>query len=291
MNRYHTASGIAAILSALALTGCTIHMGNFTSSVYKTGPTQTTKIDVPLPEDSSKTWDVEISPAVANVVVDSKGEGLIHGTATYNVPELKPNVTTSGNLVAVRAAEVTGVLPRDTKNDWNLSLGRGVPINLTVNTGASKGSWELGGLSLRSFTWHQGAADANVKFSESNPEALSTFRFEMGAARTVFSGLGNANFRTGFGSVGAGELTLYFDGELSHDVDLMLEGGASQVIIYSGGNPVRVTMNGALNATTPGDWTKNGKEYTSPEWDKATGSRINVTIKLGAGAVRLNTGK
>src|SRR4029453_989962 len=118
----------------------------------------------------------------------------------------------------------------------------GVPMNLTVNTGASKGTWELGGLSLRSLNWRQGAAKATVLFSESNPEGMSNFRFDVGAGNATMRGLGNANFNSGHGTVGAGNLTLYFDGELSHDVSLTLEGGAAAITIYTGGNPVRVTM-------------------------------------------------
>lgn len=291
MNKLHMTIGLLAASSVMALSGCTLNIGDNSFGVRKAGPAQTEKINVPMPADKTSIMDVEISPAAANVNVKANGESLVQGTVTYNVDVLKPIVTTSGNKVTVRVGDVRGSLPRDTQNDWDLALGPAQPMNLTVNTGASKGNWELGGLSLRNVTWRQGAADATLTFSESNPEDMSDFHFETGAARFTAHGLGNANFAKGFGTFGAGEVVLYFDGELSRDVNLRLEGGASSLTIYSGGNPVRVTVGGAMNSTNAGDWAKNGKEYTSPEWANAAGSKVNVDVQIGAGSVTLKTGK
>lgn len=282
---------LIATASLVALSGCTINFGNTSLSLHKAGPVQTEKISIPMPSDKSSVADVELSPAAANVNVKANGEGLVQGSITYNVDVLKPIVTTTGNKVTIRAGKINGSLPRDTQNDWDLALGPGQPMNLTVNTGASKGVWELGGLSLRKLSWNQGAADATLNFSESNPEAMADFDFETGAARFTARGLGNANFTSGTGNFGAGEITLVFDGELSHDVNLHLEGGASSLTVYSGGNPVRVTVSGALNSTRANDWTKTGNEYTSPEWSTAAGSKINIRVQIGAGSVTLKTGK
>ena len=284
-------TALITLVSAIALTGCSIHIGDFNASTYKTGPTQTEKVSVPLPEDSKTVYNVELSPGVANVTVNPNAENLVQGTVDYNVPELKPIVNKSASGLTVRVPEIKGSLPRNVQNDWKFSLGRGVPMNLTVNTGASQGEYDFGGLSLRSFTWRQGAAKANIKFSAPNPEPAGAFHFEVGAAQATFSGLGNANFSDGFGSVGAGQLILYMDGQLSRNVNLVLEGGATQITIYSGGNPVRVRMESVLNTLQSNGWAKDGKEYTSPEWNSDAAAKINVTVRIGAGSVKLVAGK
>jgi hypothetical protein len=291
MNKLQMTIGLLAITSVVALSGCTINVGNTSIGTRKTGPAQTEKINVPMPADKSKVMDVEIAPAAANVTVKNNGESLVQGTVTYNVDVLKPVVTTSASKVTVRVGDVNGSLPRDIQNDWNLALGPGQPMNLTINTGASRGEWDLGGLALRNLAWHQGAADSTLNFSAANTEDMADFRFDTGAARFTARGLGNANFANGLGTFGAGEVILTFDGELSRDMNLTLDGGLAKLTIYSGGNPVRVTVSGAMHSTDAAGWTQDGKDYTSPEWANAGGSRINVNVKIGAGSVVLKTGK
>lgn len=292
MNKHQLlGTSIAVMVGAMTLTGCSLHIGEFSTNTLRTGPTQSEKIDVAKPEDASTTWGVEISPAAANVTVDSKGESLINGLVTYNVHEYKPLVSTSTNKAVVRTPAVWGSTNGDVRVDWNLSLGKGIPMNMTVNTGASKGTWELGGLSLHNLSWRQGAADTRLMFSEPNPVELSYMRYDMGAAKSVINGLGNANLRSGLITLGAGDLSLYLDGKLLHDVDLTIEGGVSHIAIYSGGNPVRVTFDGAISAINANGWSHSGRAYTSPEWAAGTSPMFNVTVKLGMGSVALNTGQ
>jgi hypothetical protein len=292
MNKFKLTTGILAAISIVALTGCNLTIGDRDINLRRlqTGPMQTEPVNVPMPSDKSQLWDVELSPGAATVTVNPGDAGLVQGTIDYNVPEYKPTVTTSGNRVRVQVEDIKGIPPNGVKNDWKLSLGRGVPINLTVNTGASKGTWELGGLSLRNLTWRQGAADAEVRFSESNPETMGNLRFELGAGSATVRGLGNANIDNGFVSVGAANLTLYFDGELSEDVYLTIEGGAATVTIYSGGNPVRVQVDNAMSSVKT-DWTKSGDEYTSPDWNEGAASKINIIMRIGVGTVNLKSGE
>lgn len=291
MNKYQMTTAVLAGLSLIAMTGCSINIGDVNIRRLKTGPMQTETINVPMPENTSNVWDVELSPAAAEVNVDAKAEGLVQGTVEYNVPEYKPVVTTNGNRVTIRMDEVAGIPPSDVRNIWKLSLGQGMPMNLTVNTGASRSTWDLGGLSLRSLNWRQGAADASVQFTAPNPESMSNFRCDVGAGNLTIRGLGNANVNNGVATVGAGNLTLYFDGTLSQDLNLTIEGGAATVTINSGGNPVRVTMQNAVAATKSGDWNASSKEYTSPEWENSSGPKVNITMEIGVGTVNLQTGK
>ena len=270
----------AALAAAFALAGCAGDIG----------PTQTFPVNVPRPADPSEVWTVELNLGAASVQVGSSGEGIVQGTIAYNVESLKPTLTIAPGRVTL-GQEFKGVLPVNTRNDWRLQLGRGVRTRLVVNTGASSGTWELGGLWLEGLTWAQGAADATVSFGAPNPAALSDFSVRGGAASLTMRGLGSANIRSGGITAGAGVMTLVFDGQLAADTTLMLDGGVSSVVIYSGGNPVQLIDEGALKAIEANDWAQLDDTYTSPEWATASGPRITLRSRLGVATLRLITGR
>jgi len=265
---------------AIALTGC----------AGEVGPTQTEVIDLPKPADPTQVWEVELSLGAASVNVGSEAEGLIEGTIEYNVEGLKPSVVINPQRVEVYQ-EFSGILPVNTRNDWRLQLGRGVPLHLTVNTGASSGEWELGGLSLRRLGWTQGAADATLRFGQPNPETMDNLRINGGAAALTVRGLANADARVANVTAGAGVLTLYLDGQLAQDAEIILDGGVSSIAIYSGGNPVQLSSESSLNAIDNRGWTAiDDSTYRSPEWVEDGRPKITIRARLGVAALSLIAG-
>jgi hypothetical protein len=263
-----------------ALTGCAGELG----------PTQMEVIDLPRPADLAQVWDVDLSLGAASVVVDSSAEGLIQGSIEYNVEGLKPSVIISPRRVEIYQ-EFSGVLPVGTRNDWRLRLGRGVPLNLTVNTGASSGEWELGGLSLRRLGWTQGAADAKLRFSQPNPESMQNLRINGGAATLTVRGLANANALVANITAGGGLMTLHLDGQLARDSEIILDGGVSSIAIYSGGNPIQLTAEGALKTIDNSGWTTiDDDTYRSPEWVDDGRPKMTIRARLGVAALRLIAG-
>lgn len=277
MRIYHT---LTICLALALLVGCAGEIGT----------TQTERINVPRPDDRSQVWDIELNLGAASVSVRSNGESLVSGTIEYNVESLKPYVTQSERRVQI-GQDFSGVLPPNSRNEWQLQLGPGVPMNLTVNTGASSGEWELGGLSLRRLAWTQGAADAVVRFSQPNPDRLDSFSVNGGAATLTLRGLANASIRTANITAGAGAVTLAFDGQLAGDAEVILDGGVSAITIYSGGNPIQVTLEGGLKNVDNKDWTKSDDTYTSPEWAASAGPKISIRARLGVAALQLITGQ
>jgi hypothetical protein len=255
------------------------------------GPTQTAIINVPKPDDPSQVWDMELNLGAASVRVDAEGEGLVSGLIEYNVEALAPKVTVTPPRVVI-GQDFTGVLPLNARNDWQLKLGRGVPINLTVNTGASSGDWELGGLSLRSLGWTQGAAGATLAFSQPNPDTMEHLRINGGAASLTARGLANANARAANVTAGAGAMSLYFDGSLREDMDVVLDGGISSIAIYSGGNPIEIRFEGPLKAIDNRGWAEIDEEtYRSPEWVDDGRPKITLRARLGVAALTLIAGQ
>jgi N-terminal domain of toast_rack, DUF2154 len=275
-----------ALTIILLMSGCNISINQ-----VGTGSLQTEKIDIPRPADIAKVWDVELDPGSASVTVDADSTGLVNGVIDYNVPDWKPTVISGDHQVTIRQDEFSGIPPVNAQNDWRLQLGQGIPMNLTVNAGAIKGDWELGGLSLRNLDWRRGAADTTLRFSKVNPEKMLNFNIDTGAATLKLAGLANTNADTVKIHVGAGTLLLRFDGALTHDMEVTLEGGAAAITIDSGGNPVQLIPTHQLSTVSHGEWSTDGESYLSTEWSMASTFKVVVHSSLGAASIDLVSGR
>jgi hypothetical protein len=270
------------LVMVLALTAC-----NISINAVSTGALRTDQIDVARPADISQGYELELDPGAATVVVDTRGETLVNGRVEYNVDDWKPVVSNSTGRTVIGQKEFSGIPPLNSRNDWMLSLGQGVPLSLTVKAGDIHGSWELGGLSLRSLQWKQGAADTIVRFSKPNPEQMEALSIEAGASTLSIEGLGNLNASEGLINIGAGTLLLHFDGTLTRDLQITIQGGAAAVTIDPGGNPVQVIKEQSFAMVSSGDWTQYQDTYSSPGWDSATGHKVTVKAQLGAASLNL----
>jgi hypothetical protein len=287
VNKFWGVAG--ALVLAVGLVACGINLPGAT-----VGPVQTEQVNVPKPAGSDTVWNVELDPGAATITVGTNAEGLVEGTIDYNVAALKPTITTGDGQVTIKAGDLDNkiVTGENVKNDWKLRLGQGVPMKLTVNAGATQGRYELGGLSLQALNWNQGASAATVNFGEPNPDKLTAFDVTAGAASLTMTGLANTNLGTATFKVGAGSLTLAFDGALAQDATITVEGGASALTIISGGNPVQVeTGDNALSGVSKGAWTQAGQTFSSPEWTAGNGPRIMIRTDVGVGGVKLLTSK
>ncbi len=135
----------------------------------KTGPTETTTVNVPLPAAGPVT-DVTLELGGATLDLSGGANGLVEGTIQTNVAEWKPSVTSSAGSVSITQGKSDKFLPdsSNTINKWNLKLGK-APINLTVKAGAYSGTMNLGGVPLRGLHIEQGAATTEIKFNSANP--------------------------------------------------------------------------------------------------------------------------
>jgi hypothetical protein len=281
---------ILAVIVVLALTsmacGLTI---NLPVTQVKTGPTQTEDIHVPLPADAATATDVTLAFGAGTMDLAPGAENaLISGTATYNVQDFKPEIITGANSVQVKTGnlEINGIpsFGDNLKNAWDLRLGD-TPMRLTINAGAYKGNFELGGLALKSLKIGDGASDVKVDFSELNPTEMSSLRYETGASTVTLNGLANANFSSMTFKGGAGTYTLDFSGELQRDADVSIESGVSTVtVIVPEGVSARLIFEGGLtNVHTRGGWVQSGKDYVL----SGNGPTITFSVNMGAGNLDL----
>lgn len=282
---------ILAVIMVLALVtvACSISI-DLPRTNIQTGPLVSEDISVPVP-DISGTVELELNFGAGELILSPGAQdALVTGEASYNVPDFKPNITTSGNRVQIETGDVgiTG-LPNfgdDRKNEWDLKLSD-TPMNLRIQAGAYQGRWNLGGLALEGLEISDGAADVELDFSEANQVEMRELRYETGASNVELRSLANANFDRMVFRSGAGNYTLDFSGELQRDARVQVESGISQVtLIVPEGVQVRVTFNGGLtNIDALGGWQVDGNSYLL----EGSGPALEIEVDMGAGNLQLRT--
>jgi hypothetical protein len=209
---------------------------------------------------------------------------LVEGTATYNVPNFKPEINIDGNSVEIKQGEFKSLNVGDLKNEWDLKLGE-TPMDLEINAGAYQGRYDFGGLALENLTIKDGASDVEVSFSAPNQTEMSVLRYETGASNVELTGLANANFSTMFFNGGAGNYTLDFSGELEQDATARVETGFGDLnLVIPEGMDARVTVEGgAINVNHSSGWGQSNRTYTQD----GSGPTLTVIVKMGAGNVTI----
>lgn len=269
------------LVLALVLTACSFHITlPFTQ---KAGPTVTDQIDVPLPVNAAQTVDFSLKFGAGTLKLRSGADGIVSGTALYNVSDFKPIVTANGSIVSIEQGNwrLTGIPDfTNIKNEWDLALGN-VPLSLTIDAGAYHGEYEFGGLALTNLTISDGAADTKLNFASPNLAEMSLLSYNTGASTVSLTGLGNANFASLEFDSGAGNYTLEFSGQFQRNGSVHIGTGVSTLtLVIPSGIPTQITVDGGLSSVThDSGFSKNGNIYTQ----SGTGPQLTIVVEIGAG--------
>lgn len=279
---------IVPLVLALAALACSINVDLPRVNV-ETGPTVSEDINVSLPP-ASTVADLEINFGAGRLEISpGAADALVSGTATYNVSEFKPEVSVEDDkiLITQEATRFEGIpsFGDDVENRWDLEISD-APMNLRIAAGAYQGRYEFGGLSLQNLHISDGAADAEVSFSQRNLVEMETLRYETGASSVTLTGLANANFEEMIFRGGAGDYRLEFSGDLQREAAIEIESGLSNLVItVPSGTAAQLSVTGGLtNVDVGGDWKTSGSDqYTLT----GEGPALTFTIDLGAGNLEL----
>lgn len=276
---------IAAL--ALVTLACGINI-NLPMERINTGAVQTEEISIPA-VGTSDPVNLTIGFGAGELDIHPGAQdALVEGTAEYNVPELKPEITVDGSTVLLKTGEMKikglPIFGDKYKNIWDLKLGESL-LDLTINAGAYQGKIELGGLSIGSLTVADGASQAEWSFSQPNLVEMDTLRYETGASSVSLEGLANSRASKIIFKGGAGDYTLDFSGQLQKDMDVSVDAGISNVkIVVPKGVPARLNFNGGLsNVDVNGNWEKSGNVYKMV----GDGPEITFDVTMGAGNLEL----
>lgn len=275
------------LVIALVTMSCGITI-NFPFENVRTIPTVVEDLTIPVPEGSDL-LQLTLAFGAGELYLSPGAESaLIEGVATYNVKELKPKVRVDGGSVRLETGnlEIQG-LPNFRsryEHKWDLKL-LDTPMELTVNAGAYKGIFDLGGLSLQALRITDGASDVEVDFSTSNQVVMDSLRYETGASSVRLSRLANANFERLEFKGGAGDYTLDFSGNFQRDATVTIDTGVSSVAVIVPQNVnARLLFDGGLsNVDLSGAWERDGNDYILA----GDGPRLTINVNMGAGNLEL----
>lgn len=288
MNSKNTLLTIA-ILLGLSTLACGINL-TMPEDAITIGEMRTEQIFVSAP-GSGETTSVLVEFGAGNLQIQpGASNGLVEGTASYNVDGLEPMVTSGGGEVSIKQEPYEfklGGLPnvRDVENRWELFFGE-TPINLEIRAGAFDGQLELGGMAVEGLNIYSGASNVLVNFSTPNLTTMNELLYTTGASKASLMGLSNANFSLMKFEGGAGDYTLDFSGNLQRDATVQIEAAISNLkIIIPEGIPTSLQIDGSLtNVDARGQWAGGASSFSLA----GSGPTLTIKITLGAGNLELS---
>jgi hypothetical protein len=273
---------LLTLITIAMLVGCTFTVHVPSSTVIDT---QTLEISEAKPT-SSVPVKLTIDMGAGELAIKGGSDQWVSGEVKYNIQEWKPTITRSDESLKISQGtqQVWNLPTNQVVNRWTLALGD-VPMALTVNAGAYKGSLDLTGLPITDLEINDGASEGRVTFNEPNPAEMDRLVYRTGASSVSLTGLANANFADMTFDGGAGSYTLDFSGELRREARVKITVGVSNVdLIIPSNMNVIVEVGGGVNSINPsGNWLVNGTTYSI---DNA-GPLLTIVIDMGVGNLNL----
>lgn len=253
----------------------------------KTIDTQVVMIAEPLPTDLAGT-ELVFNMTGGKFNLSPGADGLVNGSITYNVERWEPEFTRSTYYYEIKQKNpysITGIPMGDIENHWDFGLSTVLPLDLTIEGGASENTFDFSGLQLTNLNITQGASETEVRFDTPNPVLMKEFSFKTGASSAKLYGLGNANFISMNFSCGAGDYTLDFSGALSMESTVDIKAGVSNltIIIPADMNAAIVNHGMASNINTQGTWLVTDETYTT----MVEGPKLTINLDMAVGNINL----
>ena len=275
---------IIFMIIALALSSFACSISNIE---MKTIDTQTVMISEDLPGNLAET-ELAFNMTGGTFNITPGSTKLVSGAINYNVEDWEPEITRSNNFYEIKQVnpyKISGIPTSDVVNEWDLALSSLLPLNLTIEGGASENDFNLTGLQLTNLKIVQGASKTHLHFDAPNSVAMDEFSFTTGASSATLSGLGNANFNTLDFSAGAGDYTLDFTGTLTHDASVDIKATISNItiIIPAGMKAVIINDGTVSNINTEGTWLLSDDTYTTVQ----EGPTLTINLSMAVGNVTL----
>jgi len=163
------------LFAAMLLASC--------SSEARVGALRTESQSVEL--GGAKSVRVKINFGAGDLKLTGGAKKLLEADFTYNVAKLKPEVEFTDGTLVVQQPDVGGFPALQGiagfRNEWDLRLDDGVPMDLRVDMGAGSSDLQLAGLSLTRLDITMGAGMSTVDLSGDWARDLD-ISFDTGAA-------------------------------------------------------------------------------------------------------------
>lgn len=252
-----------------------------------------TKINVACPE----TGDLHLRIGVGACRLKIRpGEGEAWVTGTYDDPTgtLPVKILQEGGTVRITQerhwADLfgwSGGAPT-----FDLALGKARPYMLTLESGASENTFDLGGLPISRLAVKHGAGKVDINFSVPNPQAMSLLSISAGAGGMEVKNLANANLAEMSVEGGAASYKFDFGGTLQRNAHVKISTGLSSVDIFvPASTAAKITSESLVGGLDLGDGftKKEGAFWTGAALAGDT-PVLTIHTSVALGALRLRTG-
>lgn len=169
--------GVVMGTSALVLSGC-----------FSFIPNKMREEAILVEKDKAKALKVDIDLGVGEMNVSSGAKEWVEGNAEYNVKKLAPQVdyAVHGDTgeVEIKHKGSTKLGLSNIKNTWAIQLNDSIPMDLTVETGASLANLDLQGLQLEKLDIEAGVGDLTVNLGGDWKKSFTT-TIETGVGQTT----------------------------------------------------------------------------------------------------------
>jgi len=217
-------------------------------------------------------------------------DDLLDAEFTYNLQDLEPVVeyttrnATGELLLRHEADQIRWDRTTQIRNEWLLTFGTRVPIDMELAVGASRGTLDLSGIPLQNLRVEAGAAEMDIRFDRPNPEALPMLYVRSGAAKLGLLGLGNANFEEMQFDGGLGSYTFDLTGEWQRSAEVTIKAGASRIELVVPSDIGVQVCPGDLRQGDYGSLTEQDRCYVNSLYDDA---ELQLEIELDLGLAQL----
>jgi len=254
------------------------------------GETKEENVILPI-IDPTKPSPLHIRMGAGNLNFAPGAVGLLDVSIRYNVTGWQPVFEQVQNGYEIKqedAFKLSGIPSEKIINNWDLKANSDVPLEVKIEAGAYKGSYDFSGLRLQNLEITEGASDSKFAYNSPNPESMEKFTFRTGASNVAFYGLANANFSQMSFLGGAGNYVFDFSGELQKSVVVSIKSAVSSVkIVIPEGMTAQIDNHGQLkNIRSEGVWSVVDDTWTS----SGSGPVLLIDLYLSLGSVTLIQG-
>lgn len=169
--------GVVMGTSALVLSGC-----------FSFIPNKMREEAILVEKDKVKALEVDIDLGVGEMNVSSGAKEWVEGNAEYNIKKLAPQVDydVHGDTgeVEIKHKGSTKLGLSNIKNTWAIQLNDSIPMDLTVETGASLANLDLQGLQAEKLDIEAGVGDLTVNLGGDWEKSFTT-TIETGVGQTT----------------------------------------------------------------------------------------------------------
>lgn len=252
--------------------------------------TQTFEFDYPDTEPAAVVLDMRTGTLNLRPVAGNS----VRGQVTTNVDQwrVSQTVTEDGAPRIVQGESRNQVIPNAT-NRWDVEVGTGQPLALTINLMAASSNLELGGIPLTALTLTGTSGSQSLDYRTPNPlDDGGRLRIDMKTGDVTVSGLFNSRIRELTSITTGGDQTIEFGGgELVQDIRGNIETSTGNVTLRIPNNiGVRVTFTGAsgrVMEVSPEFIEVSRNVYETAQYADGEGPRVQIAVRTTAGDLRL----